>query len=171
MIAVDAFAHLAILSGREAQADDGILTDMTGTSSTSDVVAYFGYGSLVNELTWLQSERRPLERHPVEVQNWSREWAHCADTPHGPVCVLTAVARAGSRIQGVLIRCDAADLAQIDTLRVYVNVPEAYAPKFSPNTRRWRFSMLRIPASTRLLSQSNVARRERRLIKRLRGVL
>jgi hypothetical protein len=51
------------------------------------------------------------------------------------------------------------------------DVPAAYAPKFSPNTRRWRFSMLRILASTRLLSQSNVARRERRLIKRLRGVL
>jgi len=87
---------------------------MSGTSSTSDTVVYFGYGSLVNELTWLQSERRPLERHPVEVRNWSREWAHCADTPHGPVCVLTAVERADSRIQGVLIRCDAADLAEID---------------------------------------------------------
>jgi hypothetical protein len=87
---------------------------MSGISSNSETVAYFGYGSLVNELTWLQSERRPLGRHPVEVRNWSREWGHCADTPGGPVCVLTALERSGSRIQGVLILCDAADLAQID---------------------------------------------------------
>jgi Gamma-glutamyl cyclotransferase, AIG2-like len=87
---------------------------MSTPSSTSDTVAYFGYGSLVNELTWLQSERRHPERHPVEVQNWTREWGHCVDTPHGPGCVLTAVERAGSCIQGILIRCDAADLAQID---------------------------------------------------------
>jgi hypothetical protein len=86
---------------------------MTGTS-TSDTVAYFGYGSLVNELTWLQSERRHPERYPVEVQNWTREWGHCVDTPHGPGCVLTAVERAGSRIQGILIRCHTADLAQVD---------------------------------------------------------
>jgi hypothetical protein len=90
------------------------LIDMSGTSSTSETVAYFGYGSLVNELTWLQAERRPLERHPAEVQNWSREWGHCTDTSRGPGCVLTAAERAGSRIQGILILCDAADLAQID---------------------------------------------------------
>jgi hypothetical protein len=87
---------------------------MTSTSSTSDSVAYFGYGSLVNELTWLQSERRHPERYPVEIQNWTREWGHCVDSPHGPGCVLTAIERAGSRIQGILIRCDAADLLQID---------------------------------------------------------
>jgi glutathione-specific gamma-glutamylcyclotransferase len=84
------------------------------TPSASDTVAYFGYGSLVNELTWLPSERRHPERYPVEVQNWTREWGHCYDTPRGPVCVLTAVERAGSRIQGMLIRCNAGDLAQID---------------------------------------------------------
>jgi hypothetical protein len=77
-------------------------------------VAYFGYGSLVNELTWLQSERRHPERHPIEIENWTREWRHCVDTPQGPGCVLTAVRAAGSRIQGILIRCDAADLAQVD---------------------------------------------------------
>jgi hypothetical protein len=87
---------------------------MTSPSPTSGTVAYFGYGSLVNELTWLQSERRHPERYPVEIQNWTREWGHCADTPQGPVCVLTAVERAGSRIQGILIRCDADDLAEID---------------------------------------------------------
>jgi hypothetical protein len=81
---------------------------------TSAAVAYFGYGSLVNELTWLQTERRHAERYPVEIENWAREWGHCVDTPSGPMCVLTAVERAGSRIQGILIRCDAADLAQID---------------------------------------------------------
>jgi hypothetical protein len=87
---------------------------MTGTSSISDAVAYFGYGSLVNELTWLQSERRHPQRYPVEIQNWTREWGHCVDTPHGPGCVLTAVERAGSRIQGILVCCDTADLVQID---------------------------------------------------------
>ena len=87
---------------------------MPSTSSTSGTVAYFGYGSLVNELTWLQSERRHPERHPAEVQNWTREWGHCVDTPRGTGCVLTASEQAGSRIQGILIYCDAADLAQVD---------------------------------------------------------
>jgi glutathione-specific gamma-glutamylcyclotransferase len=91
---------------------------MSTTASTTDTVAYFGYGSLVNELTWLQSERRHLERYPVEVQNWTREWRHCVDTPNGPVCALTAVERAGSRIHGILIQCDAADLTQIDAREV-----------------------------------------------------
>jgi hypothetical protein len=91
---------------------------MSLSSSTSGPVAYFGYGSLVNELTWLQSERRHLERYPAEVQNWTRQWAHCVDTPNGPVCALTAVEQAGSRIQGILIRCDAADLVQIDAREV-----------------------------------------------------
>jgi glutathione-specific gamma-glutamylcyclotransferase len=87
---------------------------MSGASSTSNAVAYFGYGSLVNELTWLQSERRHPERYPVDVQNWTRQWGHCLDTPRGSGCVLTAVERAGSRIQGILICCDAGDLAEID---------------------------------------------------------
>jgi glutathione-specific gamma-glutamylcyclotransferase len=87
---------------------------MSGTSSTFNAVAYFGYGSLVNELTWLQCERRHPERYPVEVQNWTRQWKHCVDTPHGSGCVLTAVERAGSRIHGILVCCDAADLAEID---------------------------------------------------------
>ena len=91
---------------------------MSCASSTSDTAAYFGYGSLVNELTWLQSERRHVVRHPVEVQNWAREWGHCVDTPNGPACALTAVERAGSRIQGILILCDAADLMQIDAREV-----------------------------------------------------
>jgi hypothetical protein len=77
-------------------------------------VAYFGYGSLVNELTWLPSERRHPKRRPVEVQNWSREWGHCVETPRGRGCVLTAKEQAGSRIQGLVILCDAADLAQVD---------------------------------------------------------
>jgi glutathione-specific gamma-glutamylcyclotransferase len=84
------------------------------TSSSPGAVAYFGYGSLVNELTWLQSERRHPERYPAEVQNWTREWGHCVDTPRGSGCVLTASEQAGGRIQGVLTYCHAADLAQVD---------------------------------------------------------
>jgi hypothetical protein len=91
---------------------------MTAPSPPSAPVAYFGYGSLVNELTWLQSERRHPERYPVEVQNWAREWGHCVDTPHGRGCVLTALERPGSRIQGILICCDASDLAQVDAREV-----------------------------------------------------
>lgn len=87
---------------------------MPSTSSASSTVAYFGYGSLVNELTWLQSERRHPERYPAEVRNWTREWGHCVDAPLRTGCVLTAQERPGSRIQGILIYCDAADLAQVD---------------------------------------------------------
>lgn len=87
---------------------------MISPSSPSGTAACFGYGSLVNELTWLPSERRHPERHPAEIQNWTREWGHCFDAPHRPGCVLTAVEQAGSRIQGILIRCEAADLVQVD---------------------------------------------------------
>lgn len=75
-----------------------------------DHVAYFGYGSLVNELTWA----RPYQMQPAEVNNWTREWKHCVDTPFGKVCALTASRSQGRKLQGVLIRCTAAELHEVD---------------------------------------------------------
>jgi glutathione-specific gamma-glutamylcyclotransferase len=73
-------------------------------------LAFFGYGSLVNELTWA----RRYEMIPAQLAGWKREWKHCVVTPWGPVCALTAVPKPGSSIHGVFIKSDAAELAVLD---------------------------------------------------------
>ena len=77
---------------------------------TSNSVAFFGYGSLVNEFTW----SRDYDSQPLEIRNWIREWRHCVDAPFGRTCALTVTRRPNSRLQGILIRCNADELAQID---------------------------------------------------------
>lgn len=76
----------------------------------SDDVAFFGYGSLVNELTWA----RPYEMIPSRLSGWKREWKHCVGTPWGNVCALTAVPSNGASIHGVFIKSDRAELAVLD---------------------------------------------------------
>jgi glutathione-specific gamma-glutamylcyclotransferase len=73
-------------------------------------VAYFGYGSLVNELTWT----RKYEMITAEIHNWIREWKHCVDTPWGRVCALTVSREAKSAVQGAFILCDLAELKEVD---------------------------------------------------------
>jgi hypothetical protein len=75
-----------------------------------DHAAFFGYGSLVNELTWA----RRYEMIPARLDGWKREWKHCVDTPWGPVCALTAVPAQGSSIHGVFIKSDLPELAELD---------------------------------------------------------
>jgi len=76
----------------------------------SEEVAYFGYGSLVNEFTW----PRPYQKEPGKIQNWRREWKHCVDASFGRICALTVSHASNSRIQGVFIRCAYSELKEVD---------------------------------------------------------
>jgi glutathione-specific gamma-glutamylcyclotransferase len=77
---------------------------------TIDKIAYFGYGSLVNELTWA----RPYKMEPAELRNWAREWNHCVDTPFGRVCALTVSRSDFGRVQGVFIRSTRSEIIEVD---------------------------------------------------------
>src|SRR4051794_39444257 len=83
---------------------------MTVARQTSDEVAFFGYGSLVNEFTWT----RAYAMEPAEVHGWTRQWKHCVDTPFGSVCALTVCPTHDSDIQGILIKCSERELAEVD---------------------------------------------------------
>jgi hypothetical protein len=76
----------------------------------TDHAAFFGYGSLVNELTWA----RRYEMIPSKLVGWKREWKHCVPTPWGNVCALTAVPDEEACIHGVFIKSDIAELAELD---------------------------------------------------------
>lgn len=80
------------------------------TVRNSNAVAYFGYGSLVNEFTWA----RRYESHPAELRGWVREWKHCVDAPFGRVCALTVSPHADGMIQGLFIICAREDLKAVD---------------------------------------------------------
>jgi hypothetical protein len=73
-------------------------------------VAFFGYGSLVNEQTLAGKYSVQLS----EIENWTREWRHCVDTPFGRVCALTVSREENARVEGVFITCKDFELAQFD---------------------------------------------------------
>lgn len=80
------------------------------SSDDTSQFAFFGYGSLVNELTWSRS----YNAQPGEIYGWDREWKHCVDTPFGRVCALTVAPKLGSVVQGVFITCPDTELAVLD---------------------------------------------------------
>jgi glutathione-specific gamma-glutamylcyclotransferase len=92
---------------------------MSGDGDVNDV-AYFGYGSLVNELTWA----RPYEMQRAEIRNWTREWKHCVEAPFGRICALTATRASDSHIQGILLKCNYEELSRVDEREIgYERVP------------------------------------------------
>jgi hypothetical protein len=80
----------------------------------SEEIAYFGYGSLVNEFTWARS----YQKVPAEIQNWRREWKHCVDASFGRICALTVSRELSSRIQGVFIKCSLSELKAVDNREI-----------------------------------------------------
>ena len=73
-------------------------------------LSFFGYGSLVNELTWAQQ----YEAQPGEIRGWRREWKHCVSAPFGRVCALTVVPKQDTVVQGVFISCSQTELEILD---------------------------------------------------------
>ena len=80
------------------------------SAPATGLIAYFGYGSLVNDAT----------RHPESVairgtlKGWVREWRISGETATGRVCGLTASPKPGSEIHGVLVLDSASELPNLD---------------------------------------------------------
>jgi len=92
---------------------------------TSNTIAYFAYGSLVNRHT------RPLNTRaqPARLTGWVRQWKHCMETPSGKVCALSAAPRSGAEIEGVLVFDSRDNLAALDQREIdYRRVPIALPP-------------------------------------------
>jgi hypothetical protein len=83
---------------------------MNMNNQITDGVAFFGYGSLVNELTL----SKKYDIQSGKIQNWKREWKHCVDTPFGRICALTVSREENVLIDGVFIRCSELELSQFD---------------------------------------------------------
>jgi cation transport protein ChaC len=79
-------------------------------SATDDVIATFGYGSLVNRQT-LQPGGNV---RPGVLHGWVREWRIAGQTPAGRSCALTVRPHENGRIMGVLIEQSAAGLPDLD---------------------------------------------------------
>ena len=76
-----------------------------------DLIGYFGYGSLVNRKTLRTSY---VDAVRGELKGFRREWNIRGDTPHGPVCALTARRDPDISIQGLLVVDLAENLGQVD---------------------------------------------------------
>ena len=79
--------------------------------ATDGLIGYFGYGSLVNRKTLRTTYRDAI---CGELAGFRREWRIRGETPHGPICALTAAHDAGSMIQGMLVIDKAENLSQVD---------------------------------------------------------
>jgi hypothetical protein len=79
-------------------------------ATDADLVGYFGYGSLVNAMTW----RRAYVAHEAKLRNWGREWRHCVELDSDPICALTVSHQSQMVIEGVLILCPRNELKHVD---------------------------------------------------------
>jgi cation transport protein ChaC len=83
-------------------------------------VAFFGYGSLVNELTL----PRGHSIEPARIRHWIREWRHCVKADFGRVCALTVSRQENEHIEGVFLRCRKHELRYFDEREIgYRRVP------------------------------------------------
>jgi len=90
---------------------------MNRNDHLTDEAAFFGYGSLVNELTL--SKKYHIQSG--KIQRWKREWKHCVDTPFGRVCALTASRAENVFLDGVFISCSEIELRQFDEREIGYN--------------------------------------------------
>lgn len=79
--------------------------------TTGGLIGYFGYGSLVNRKTLRTTY---VDAVRGELKGFRREWNIRGETPHGPVCALTASRDPDMSIQGLLVVDLAENLGQVD---------------------------------------------------------
>ncbi|WP_350333716.1 gamma-glutamylcyclotransferase family protein [Coralliovum pocilloporae] len=87
----------------------------------SDIIAYFGYGSLVNKQTHRTPTRRMI---PARLKGWRRGWfirGQAAWAEAGGVCALTAEPDAASAIDGALILDHVDSLPAVDEREMRYN--------------------------------------------------
>ena len=83
------------------------IPDMPG----GEVVAYFGYGSLVNRAT-LRTEI--MSAVPARLKGWRRHWRPRPDMPGFPAALLTVETAVGEGCDGLLVFDRAENLAAVD---------------------------------------------------------
>jgi len=75
------------------------------------LVAYFGYGSLVNRAT---HRTRIVDAFPTRLKGWRRMWRPRPDMPGFPAALLTVREEAGAVCDGLLVIDRAENLAAVD---------------------------------------------------------
>jgi cation transport regulator ChaC len=76
-----------------------------------ELVAYFGYGSLVNRAT---HRTRIVDAFPARLVGWRRFWRPRPDMPGFPAALLTVREEEGAVCDGLLVIDRAANLAAVD---------------------------------------------------------
>lgn len=79
--------------------------------TAEQMIGYFGYGSLVNRKTLRTSY---FDAVRGELRGFRREWRIRGQTPHGPVCSLTAARDDRQAIQGLLVIDKEENLPEVD---------------------------------------------------------
>ena len=80
-------------------------------SGKPELVAYFGYGSLVNRATHRTEIVRAV---PARLKGWQRSWRPRPDMPGFPAALLTVRPQAGAVCDGLLVFDRAENLAAVD---------------------------------------------------------
>lgn len=78
---------------------------------TEGLIAYFGYGSLVNRAT-LRTEI--VHAVPARLSGWRRSWRPRPDMPGFPAALLTVRAEEGASVDGLLVFDRAENLPAVD---------------------------------------------------------
>jgi hypothetical protein len=85
--------------------------DLRLLAGGGELVAYFGYGSLVNRAT---HRTRIVHAVPARINGWRRHWRARPDMPGFPAALLTVTPEPGAVCDGLLIFDHAASLSDID---------------------------------------------------------
>jgi hypothetical protein len=82
------------------------------TTQLGGIVAYFGYGSLVNRAT---HRTGIVDAMPARLSGWRRYWRPRPDMPGFPAALLTVREEEGTVCDGLLVIDRAENLAAVDT--------------------------------------------------------
>lgn len=100
------------------------------TNGDGALIAYFGYGSLVNRAT---HRTTIVDAMPARLAGWRRFWRPRPDMPGFPAALLTVRREAGAACDGLLVVDKAENLAAVDAREArYRRVrlsPAALAPR------------------------------------------
>ncbi|QND53400.1 gamma-glutamylcyclotransferase [Phyllobacterium sp. 628] len=90
--------------------------DISLLAERDDVVAYFGYGSLVNRNTL---RTNIIHAIPARLLGWRRLWRPRPDMPGFPAALLSVAREEGASIDGLLVFDHRDNLASVDLREVH----------------------------------------------------
>lgn len=85
--------------------------DLERLAAAGDLVAYFGYGSLINAAT---HRTAIVAAMPARLLGWRRHWRPRPDMPGFPAALLSVRRQAGAGCDGLLVFDRAENLAAVD---------------------------------------------------------